>query len=432
MSEQRIEAQPPIDEGVEVPVAAAKAKKTLDPGAKRNLMIVGGVTLAAVAVVGFVGMRLASGPQLRETGLPATQVQTGSIGAQSTPTGDLTPEDLQRLDRVTQRQAEEAAAAGRTFIPSNLPLNREPASPEPAPLPAQAPPPGVNYSVSGGQAGMSQADAERFQLMLQGLERQLTRIAEVHAAPPTVSAARYESRDEARQPAVAQQTVAAEPASMQTGQAAVAAPLVEGLHLAAAELLSPIDTDKTSFVSARMASGPLAGATLYGVVQMVSDQGVRVRFNRMLAQGRSYSINAIALDPAVSHDTLSADIDRKVLERYVLPLIGDTAKAFLQAIGQAGQQVVVGPGNTPVVVQPEASTRQAAAQGAAAGIDRAMEEFGRSRSNPRASLPAGAPIGVLFLDPVEQPLQGPAAVGNWAPAATPMGGLRPCRCDFDG
>ena len=422
MSEQRIEAQPPIDEGAEAPVAAAKAKKTLDPSAKRNLMIVGGTTLAAVVVVGFVGMQMASGPQLRETGLPATQVQTGGIGAQSTPTGDLTPEDLQRLDRVTQRQAEEAAAAGRTFIPSNLPLNREPASPEPAPLPAQAPPPGVNYSVSGGQAGMSQADAERFQLMLQGLERQLTRIAEVHAAPPTVSAARYESRDEPARAPVGQPAAAPAQTVAQASPALAVEPLVEGLHLAAAELLSPIDTDKTSFVSARMASGPLAGATLYGVVQMVSDQGVRVRFNRMLAQGRSYSVNAIALDPAVSHDTLSADIDRKVLERYVLPLIGDTAKAFLQAIGQAGQQVVVGPGNTPVVVQPEASTRQAAAQGAAAGIDRAMEEFGRSRANPRASLPAGAPIGVLFLDPVEQPQQGPAALGNWAPVATPTGG----------
>ncbi len=151
---------------------------------------------------------------------------------------------------------------------------------------------------------------------------------------------------------------------------------------------------------------------------MVADQGVRVRFNRMLFNGRSYSVNAIALDPSVSHDTLSANIDRKLLERYVLPLIGATASAYLQAVGQAGQTAVLSSGGTPVIIQPEFSAKQAAAQGAASGINQVMNEYSRNRANPSASLPAGSPIGVLFLDPVQQPNSNPSPVANWEPART--------------
>lgn len=430
MSESTI-VQNDLQEGVDAP--EAKPKKTLDKGAKRNLIIIG--SAAAVAIVAMAAIALTSGgPPVREQGLAQTNIDPGMGMGQNRSSGQLTPDELQRLDRVTTQKAERAAQQGVTFIPSEVPFT-------PAPQPSVAPPPpGTNYSVATGaqSGGGTGYDPERVQRMMQGFQTQLGRIAQVNSAPPTTSAPRYQV---ARDTQAGAQTGAVAGASAQNAQAMPAGEtvlqpaLVNGLHLAAGELISPIETDKTSFASAKIASGPLSGATIYGVTQMVADQGVRVKFNRMLFGGRSYSINAIALDPSVSHDTLSADIDRKLLERYVLPLVGATASAYLQAIGQAGQQVVLGPGSTPVVVQPELSAKQAAAQGVASGINQALSEYGRSRTAPSASMPVGSPIGVLFLDPVQQPVNGSAPVANWQPtqtasaagatAAAPAGMTRP-------
>jgi len=55
----------------------------------------------------------------------------------------------------------------------------------------------------------------------------------------------------------------------------------------------------------------LSGAVLYGSAQMVRDVGVRVVFNRMMFNGKAYKINAIAMDPSMSTDTVVANVDRK-------------------------------------------------------------------------------------------------------------------------
>jgi len=418
MSETTITAQAPagaeLDELIQTP--ASKPKKTLDPGAKRNLIIVGSVTAVAIAAVAAIA--LTGHSSVKEQGLPKTTINQGIAMGANEASGQLTPDEIKRLDRVNTQKADEAAKQGVTFIPSEVPMN--PTGQMPIVTP---PPPGTNYSViTGAQTGGGAGgyDQERLQRIQQGFQTQLGKIAQANLAPPTSSAPRYVvAREESGdKPAPAANAGPAVNNSGKSQPSAVVPALVEGLHLAAGELISPIDTDKTSFASAKIASGPLSGATLYGIVQMVADQGVRVRFNRMLFNGRSYSVNAIALDPSVSHDTLSADIDRKLLERYVLPLIGTTASAYLQAVGQAGQTAVLNSGGTPVIIQPELSAKQAAAQGVASGINQVMNEYSRNRANPSASLPAGSPIGVLFLDPVQQPNSNPAPVANWEPTRT--------------
>ncbi|MCX8018094.1 MAG: DotG/IcmE/VirB10 family protein [Rhodocyclaceae bacterium] len=262
-------------------------------------------------------------------------------------------------------------------------------------------------------------DAERMQRIMQGMQAQMARIVQAHMPPATISAARYQDERQQGQPA-AQTTPAAAQQAQAPTQGAPSMELVPALTLVAAELLSPIDTDKTAFVSAKIASGPMAGGTLYGAAEMVRDQGVRVRFNRMLApNGRSYTINAIAMDPASAHDTLAANIDRKLLERYVLPFIGAVAGGYLDAVAQVQQQVTIADGGAVVVQQPEVKAKQAAARGLAAGVNQAVAEASKSRGAPSASLPAGTPIGILFLDAVlsSATTQGAAAVANWTPSA---------------
>lgn len=407
------------------------SKKTLHPGAKRNLMIIGGaVGVAAVATAAMVVT--STRPAVQEANLPKTTVEQSFDTASRTPSGNLTEEERNRLDRVTAQKADEAAKRGTTYIPSEVPMVPQPNETDVRPAaPGMNYTPGATYAAGGGSA----VDQERMQRVMQGFQVQLGRIAQINAAPSTTRAERYASDSVAEAKPMA--TASANPGSnttvaAQTSQAQhTAAPVdvvVGALHLAAAELASPIDTDKTSFASAKIASGPLQGATVYGVTQMVADQGVRIKFNRMLWSGKSFAINAIALDPSVSHDTISAQVDRKIFERYVLPLVGATASAYFQAIGQAGQQIIVGPGDVPVVVQPELKAKEAAAQGLAAGVAQAMNEYSRNQSVPSAKLPEGTPIGILFLDSVTYGAAtnntqsttmatAPGPVANWQPQA---------------
>jgi len=111
-------------------------------------------------------------------------------------------------------------------------------------------------------------------------------------------------------------------------------------------------------------------------------------------------VNAIAMDPSMSTDTVVANVDRKILERYILPFLGTTTAAYMDAVGQSAQEVVMGGGNTTVVTQPTLSAKQEAAKGIGAGISQFISDFRQNAGRPSASLPAGWPVGVLFLDPV--------------------------------
>lgn len=399
------------------PEVQGKQGLKVDPGAKRNLYIIGGVVVVAVAAVAALAMSN-TGPQVQEGGLPSSKIDRGMTGAAGSPTA-LTSDELERLDRVTTAKADAAAEKGSTFIPAEIPM----AAASAPPPPVEPPPPSVNYNYQqGSQGGVDQAEQQRQERILRGLDKQVQRIVELQQAPTSVSAPRYEAGSQGAQ---GPQSGANAARATQSASAAPAADadqptVLGGFHLAAAELISPIDTERTAFASARVVSGPAAGSILYGTSEIVGDVGVRVKFNMMVAPGgQRFQANAVALDPQVSHDTLSATVDRKIFERYVLPIVGVSTAAYLEARGEPGQETVVGPGNTPVVVTPSSTAKQAAFKGASAGISQAVTEYQRAKGKPSAYLGQGSSVGVLFLEDVK-PVKssGPQLpVGNWAPAS---------------
>jgi len=407
---ERIEPQGPQDEGLETsgltPAPPPKQKKSLDPGAKKNLMIIGGAVGAATLVMGGMFVMMSAPPQVAEGNLPGTVIQTGVGGAQREQVTALSPEEMARLDRVTGREADAAAEQGRTFVPGEIPIViDQTAAFQQQQMLQMPPPPGVNYHPGMGTQtqGPSQQEIDRMQRIMQGFEGQLSRIASMNAVPQMGSAPRYEMPEDRTQrtAAGAGSSTSQPPAPSATATNAQAQTLVSALSISAAETLTVINTERTSFVSARIVAGPAAGATLYGTSEMVADQGVRVIFNRMLLDGRSHTINAIALDPTESHDLLNANVDRKLFERYVLPILGSIGGAYFTARGQQAQRVVMGSGGDVVAVEQTApSSREAVAQALAAGMATTVQQIAAQPTQPSATLPAGASVGVLFLDPV--------------------------------
>lgn len=170
------------------------------------------------------------------------------------------------------------------------------------------------------------------------------------------------------------------------------------LRIAGARLVSPIDTGRSEFVSAVIDSGPLAGAYLIGAAKVVAtENGVTVSFTRMSWREQDYKINAVALDPATSADPVDAQVDRKLMQRFVLPVIFETAQAYAAALARPGQTVVVSAGGASVAT-PAAAAKEATAAGIAGGLRKAGEASGQAKAS--AFMPTGSALPILFLDSV--------------------------------
>lgn len=370
--------------------AVPAVKKSLDSSFKRNMLFIGIAALVAVAVISVSLWSAFSKPGANAMAVAPMNIPTNVAGVSNSgkPT-DMTPADQDRLNRVQTAESEAAKLAKNTYIPKELPLNSESLKP-PA---VQSSGPGRGYAYSTGDASAHSAvDAQRDARINQGIQLQLAAIVARWEAPPTQSAPAYAG---AGSGAATASTAPAVPAS---ASATSADELVKGLTIAGARLVSPLDTAKTEFISAEITSGPLAGAYLVGKGRMVGEEGVQVSYTRMKFNDVTYAVNVTGLDNQTSSDALAAQIDRKLLARYVMPVAFSTAQAYLLAVARPAQSVVATSGLSTTIVTPGATAREAAAAGLAAGIGKAGESIGQAK--PSAYMPIDTSIALLFNDPV--------------------------------
>lgn len=168
------------------------------------------------------------------------------------------------------------------------------------------------------------------------------------------------------------------------------------LTIHAARTTSPIDTEKSPYVSAEVIGGKFAGAFLKGTAVLNQGEGLQVTFTDIRFNGKVAKINAVALDEQTSADALNGSIDRHILSRYVLPITFATVSGAASAIAQRSSQVVTNGLSTSVVL-PEATDKQAAAAGlsSATQIGQQLVQSLAQQKNT-VKLPANTLIGVLF------------------------------------
>lgn len=379
------------------PASVPMADKKLAPGFKRNMTIIGGAIVVAILMIG-VSIFIAKGKLDSSKGkVAATSIPGGSQSVTGSKPAEITPADEARLGRVQTAESEQAQIKKDTYIPQEMPLKTEAFRPPDA----SSSGPGNGYSYRTGETAPPQGpqgppvDVQRDAMIKSGIEKQLMSIVLRNEPPVTQSATFYVPP--AGVGAQAVQTGAAASTST-TAAAATVQYLIKGLTVAGARLVSPLDTAKSSFVTAEITTGPLAGAYLLGQGKMVSEEGVLMTFTRMKFNGEDYAVNVTGLDNATSSDAMGADIDRKLLARYVMPVVFTTFQAYLSAVSQVGQTIVATPGGVTTVVTPSAAGRQAAAAGLSAGVGKAGQAFGTQ--TPSAYMPIDSSIGLLFLDSV--------------------------------
>src|SRR5262249_53482367 len=146
---------------------------------------------------------------------------------------------------------------------------------------------------------------------------------------------------------------------------------------------------------------PLNGSRILGSFEDKNDYLV-LNFDTIVIKGISYSINAVALDPATTRKGMRTDIDHHYLERAFLPMAAKFVEGLSQAVSDSGLTSVTVEGGAAVSSEGEKSDKQQVAS----GIEEAGKKLGEILDDQAddvevtVKIASGTPIGILFLDPV--------------------------------
>lgn len=397
MSEAILAEESPVIENT-----GSGGQKKLDTGFKRNLKIIVGAFAAVIAIV--VLMFLFT-DNLKKRPDGASSIDRGSsiTGGE----GDLGPNMTKKVQNVQIREAEESAKRNESYIPKDIvsavdqnstPFKDGPPQPQfqQQQFPGQNNGPGASpYANYVPQA--SQAELDREARRREGANRQLEALVQTQRPPANMQ------RIAGSAPAAAAAAGAGDPGAQSALSAQNAPPqalLTDALEIYGAETTSPVNTDGTNYVSARITSGKLAGAFLIGSSKLAGEN-VETTFSQMRFAGKTYPVQAIALDQNTATNALEGKVDRKLLQRYAMPVSLAVVQAFAQAKSQTAQTSNAVQGVGVVQNIPAPTTEQARNAGIARGLEILSNRVAAAANEPIAvSLAPFSAIGIMFTAPV--------------------------------
>ncbi|MFH1333913.1 MAG: TrbI/VirB10 family protein [Pseudomonadota bacterium] len=183
-------------------------------------------------------------------------------------------------------------------------------------------------------------------------------------------------------------------------------PVVQVGDIMFAVLDTGVNSDRPQPVMATIVSGKLKGAKLLGGLSVTSDhERVVLKFNLLtLPQWPSaVRINAFAINPDTAHTAIASDVDHHYLSRYGALFAANFIKGYANAVESSGQTTTTNSGTT-TTNNPNLSAKEKLFVG--------LGEVGKALSNatkkyfdrnPTVTVDAGVGIGILFMEPVEQP-----------------------------
>lgn len=379
-----------LDEPTETIEGGAAQPRRMDPAFKRNLYVVGGVVAVCLTLVLAVAM---SGGSKQQQLVADSQLTLGSGQVQRVES--VTPDMAAKLERKQAEESEDARRRGQTYIPPDNVGEVQPVAMNAGPSNFAV---GTAPVTTHGSGSTGESDLRR----REGLQRQLEGLLRESGVN---SAVRQRIQAESGPTGSPQQ--AAPRSTAVAGAAAALSPqplrreVIGGLTIHAAELTSDIKipSNASGFATGRITAGPAAGAFLTGTAKVV-DEALEITFNQMRLNGRVYQVNARVLDETTAGAAIEGNVDRRLLQRYVFPVVLAAAQGFYTARAQTGSTVVVvGAGSTTGtgIEEPPPSTEQARAAGIAAGMQIAGQEVQKQAQAPIVvSRERGFPVGVLF------------------------------------
>ncbi len=389
-------------------------------------MIVGGVIATCALVLGAVFYMQSNKTPISDP--PKTDLGKVVPSGQDANNANVSEATRAKLNRVQTAEAEAARRAGRSYIPEVTFEKPESVTPgvaeKQAEPPKREPGPGRNQSQEyrDNQRTVTGNNPEA-QLIQEGLVRQIEQL-NLSLRPATTAVVAIAQPQQGQQTQGTQRANAASVAAGATDQPSTTpsvtatkngSEIIGGLEIVAAVLTTPINTDTSKFALAEVVGGPLSGAILRGEVVPIRQSGdiedVGIKFTTMRFKDKMYKIDAMALNEKTASDAMGGDVDRKLMTRYVMPVLMaglSGAATYFTALGTPATSVAPSAtyGNGSIIVNQNAATAdQAMNQGIGRGVDKAAQMGERTvdklaqRPN-KVTLDANTPIGVIFNAPV--------------------------------
>ena len=392
---------------------AVQVRKQLDPGFKRNLFIVFGVFGGSILLMAILFFFRSGDSAKKESGTVDVNV---NVSTQQLPDdAELSPALKDSVQKQMELERQEAKKQGeKIHVPQDLTepvrqivvkepsveLPQEPNLSLPPPLPV-APP-------------MSQEEKDRLAKRSAAIERQLGMIlASMDAAklaPARVSfSAEAKPQGSSGGNVLQSETPSGPRTSSQANQTTnpltndMQRPFVDSMDIFAGETATAVDTYLSTYSSARILTGKLSGAFLIGKT-VQQQEGLRLEYNLMRHNGKTYRIEAIALDEKKSIDAITdVQVDRRYLQRWVFPVATAALGAFANATAQTGSTANASTTGTTTATPPP-TVEQARAAGIGAGMKILEREIDKQAVKPyQFTMPERTPIGIMFLAPVLAP-----------------------------
>ena len=121
---------------------------------------------------------------------------------------------------------------------------------------------------------------------------------------------------------------------------------------------------------------------------------------------KGYKIDAIVLDEQTADAGVKGSVDRRILQRYVLPVALAAAQGYYQASSQTGSTILAVTTGTAASSTPAPTSEQAQNAGIAAGLGIASKEVQKSAAEPiRSSVSRDMSIGILFRAAVKDEIK---------------------------
>lgn len=315
----------------------------------------------------------------------------------------------QVLDKYNQKNAQQAESNGQSYMSVMSTRSEQTPAASAAAAAAAQQPAQINYYYQQPQQAQ-QPQAARNKEYDKLVAEQVTAlmagwVAKPHSAGTVSDDVAYSQSIMAVSMHESNGVAAAQPGQTGAGQSNVPdSVVIPGFTLAPAILKTEIDTDENSIVRAEIMTGPFAGATCFAMGYKRLNETVDMSFSYMEWKGKSYKINAKAVDPDSMRTALSGDVNNRYFERIVLP-------ALAMAIGKTGQlyergsaQNIITSEGAVISTYPETPNGAAVAGTFAGGIG---EQAGRVLANDGANMPQkqvvrpmGSTIGIQFIGPV--------------------------------
>lgn len=369
-----------------------------------------GVIVGAIVIVGGGAYALmGNGQQTVTPGGDQSRVAqgekvTGTVG------GDVTPEYRDLLQTANQQRAKEALESGQSSIPTPVGnvanvtgQKEEPMDPlamwkQAEQQPQQQPPSAILQQPQQQQA--QQQQQEDLSALTGAMQSQIQSLMEAWQ-PRDATVISFATQDLASPKGTTTTSSTGGVTTVSTTpQKKTARVIVPAGDILYGAMITEANSDVPGPILAQILSGPLKGGRLIGAFRVSYDYLV-LEFRTLSYNGRSYPVQALALDPNTTLGGVATEVDQRYFSRLVLPAAASFISRFGDVISQPEQTTTVSNG-TVVVSQGKQSTRDAlyAGAGDAAGQLSDFVNDEANRIKPLVRVASNTPIGIFFITPV--------------------------------